>query len=95
MRFASIDIGSNSLRLLVAERTGGSWRTVHSQTRVSRLSGGFDPKTRLLHPASIDRTVGILAEYGKTIRELGARATSAASTGITRKAVTRRNFSRG
>jgi exopolyphosphatase / guanosine-5'-triphosphate,3'-diphosphate pyrophosphatase len=85
--YASIDTGSNSLRLLVARhRADGLWETLHTETRITRLSGGFDQDTALLAPESMDRTVAVLADYAKIIQRLGAAHVEIATTGITRKA---------
>lgn len=70
-RVAAIDIGTNSTRLLVAERDAdGSLVTVERLMRITRLGQGVD-KAKALAPEAIDRTVAVLAEYRTVMDELG------------------------
>jgi exopolyphosphatase/guanosine-5'-triphosphate,3'-diphosphate pyrophosphatase len=76
---AAIDCGTNSTRLLVVDRAGG---TLDRQTRITRLGEGVDRTGRLSVPA-IGRTVSVLAEYRMLMDRFGvvrcrATATSAA-----------------
>lgn len=74
-RVASIDIGTNSTRLLVAEAGDGSvpLRTVERLMRITRLGQGVD-RAGSLHPDAIDRTVAVLAEYRQVMDDLGVPA---------------------
>lgn len=71
-RVASIDIGTNSTRLLVAEAGagGGPLVTVERQMRITRLGQGVD-RTGALVPEAIDRTVAVLADYRADMDRLG------------------------
>jgi exopolyphosphatase/guanosine-5'-triphosphate,3'-diphosphate pyrophosphatase len=71
-RVAAIDIGTNSTRLLVAERgQGGSpLITVERLMRITRLGQGVD-RTGSLAADAMDRTVTVLAEYRKVMDDLG------------------------
>ena len=70
-RVASIDIGTNSTRLLVAEADGpdGSLRTVERLMRITRLGQGVDRERRLVTEA-VDRTVEVLREYRELMDRL-------------------------
>ena len=61
-RVASIDIGTNSTRLLVAESGGAGTPlvTVERLMRITRLGQGVD-HAGTLTPDAIDRTVAVLA----------------------------------
>lgn len=73
-RVAAIDIGTNSTRLLVAERgADGALVTVERLMRITRLGQGVD-KTGALAPEAIDRTVAVLAEYRTVMDGLGVPA---------------------
>jgi exopolyphosphatase/guanosine-5'-triphosphate,3'-diphosphate pyrophosphatase len=84
-RVASIDMGTNSTRLLVAESDGaGGLRTVERLMRITRLGQGVDGDRRLA-PEAIERTVAVLREYREVMDRLDvpagrvrATATSAA-----------------
>jgi exopolyphosphatase / guanosine-5'-triphosphate,3'-diphosphate pyrophosphatase len=69
MRVASIDIGTNSVLLLVAERKrDGSVVPVLERATITRLGEGVD-RTRTLLPAAVERTLACLAAYAEDIRE--------------------------
>jgi exopolyphosphatase/guanosine-5'-triphosphate,3'-diphosphate pyrophosphatase len=88
VRLASIDVGSNTLRLLVAEQgDAGRWIVLHRESRIVRPSGGFDTVTRRLDDAAMVRTEATLADFARTVRDFGATRIAAAATGIWRQAV--------
>ena len=75
---AAIDVGTNSVRLLVAEPGPSTARpaplTTHERLmRITRLGAGVDANGRL-DPAAIDRTVTVLQEYRERIDRLRRRA---------------------
>ncbi len=74
-RVASIDIGTNSTRLLVAEggADGGPLVTVERLMRITRLGQGVD-RTGALAPEAVDRTVAVLTEYREVMDRLGVPA---------------------
>jgi exopolyphosphatase / guanosine-5'-triphosphate,3'-diphosphate pyrophosphatase len=99
-RVAAVDIGTNSVRLLVADgeggtRDGGDARAakvapVERLMRITRLGQGVN-ETRALHPDAIERTLTVLREYREVIDRLGgvtsirATATSAARDSANRE----------
>ncbi len=92
MRLAAVDIGTNSVRLLVAEvGTDGSVRTLDRRMRITRLGQGVDA-SRLLAPEAIERTLGVLREYRQVIAELGAVHVRATATSAARDALNRDDF---
>jgi exopolyphosphatase/guanosine-5'-triphosphate,3'-diphosphate pyrophosphatase len=54
---ACIDIGTNSVLLLVAERVGTQVRAVHERAMITRLGQGVDVERRL-SAAGTERTLG-------------------------------------
>ena len=86
-RLASVDIGTNSVRLLVAdiegEGTAARVTTVDRRMRITRLGQGVDGDHRL-HPDAIARTLAVLDEYGAAARELGVEALRATATSAAR-----------
>jgi exopolyphosphatase/guanosine-5'-triphosphate,3'-diphosphate pyrophosphatase len=74
-RVASIDIGTNSTRLLVGEAgtDGGPLVPVERLMRITRLGEGVD-RTGALVPEAVDRTVTVLAEYRDVMDRLGVPA---------------------
>lgn len=70
-RYAAIDCGTNSTRLLVAEIDSvGQLITIERLMRITRLGQGVDTSGRLA-PDAIGRTVTVLEEYRKVLDDLG------------------------
>jgi exopolyphosphatase/guanosine-5'-triphosphate,3'-diphosphate pyrophosphatase len=91
-RVASIDCGTNSIRLLVADVPAvGAHRDLLRRMEVVRLGEGVDA-TGQLAPQAIERTRRVLAEYAGAARELGATAVRMVATSATRDAANRGEF---
>jgi exopolyphosphatase/guanosine-5'-triphosphate,3'-diphosphate pyrophosphatase len=61
-RAATIDIGTNSVLLLIAEERDGATRALLERATITRLGQGVDA-TGVLAPAAIERTEGCLRDY--------------------------------
>lgn len=88
MRVATIDIGTNSTLLLVAERPdegSGALVPVLEQATITRLGRGVD-RTRALDPAAVEATLACLAGYAAEIRRAGATRVDAVGTSAMRDA---------
>jgi exopolyphosphatase/guanosine-5'-triphosphate,3'-diphosphate pyrophosphatase len=68
MRVATIDIGTNSVLLLIAELESGALRPIVERATVTRLGEGVDRNRRLLPEAS-ERTLTCLAGYARVLRD--------------------------
>ena len=69
MRVAAIDIGTNTVLLLIAEvGDGGGIVPVLERAEITRLGQGVD-RTRSLDPAAVERTLACLRDYGSAIAE--------------------------
>ena len=94
-RVASIDIGTNSTRLLVAEAgpAGGPLVTVERLMRITRLGQGVDRSGALVAEA-VDRTVAVLREYREIMDRLGVPAgrVRMSATSASRDAANRDEF---
>jgi exopolyphosphatase/guanosine-5'-triphosphate,3'-diphosphate pyrophosphatase len=93
---AAIDCGTNSTRLLVAERDGdGSVRTLERLMRITRLGRGVDA-TGELEPTAVERTVEVLREYREVMDRLGVApdpgAVRMTATSAARDATNREGF---
>jgi len=91
MRAATIDIGTNSVLLLVADSEGGALRPVLERAAVTRLGEGVDRNRRLL-PAACERTLACLAEYARELRALGVSRLDAVGTSAMRDAAGGQEF---
>jgi exopolyphosphatase / guanosine-5'-triphosphate,3'-diphosphate pyrophosphatase len=85
MRVATIDIGTNSVLLLVAESEGGALRPVLERATVTRLGEGVDRNRRLLD-AACERSLACLSAYAAALRELEVSQLAAVGTSAMRDA---------
>lgn len=86
MRVATVDIGTNTVLLLVVERAAdGSVKVLRERAQITRLGEGVD-RTRQLAPAAVERTRACLAEYARETRELGVDRVAVVGTSAMRDA---------
>jgi exopolyphosphatase/guanosine-5'-triphosphate,3'-diphosphate pyrophosphatase len=86
VRVASIDIGTNTVLLLIAERDPqGRLVPIVERARITRLGQGVD-RSRALAPEAVERTLESLAEYGSLLRQHGVREVDAVGTSAMRDA---------
>jgi exopolyphosphatase/guanosine-5'-triphosphate,3'-diphosphate pyrophosphatase len=86
VRRAVIDVGTNSIKLLVADVSGREVRPVHEESRQTRLGQGFY-ETRRLQPEAIAHTAAAVWEFAETAREKGAGSIRVIATSAARDAV--------
>lgn len=92
MNIAVIDIGTNTVLLLVAQcNAGGDITTLAYEQRVPRLGQGVD-SSRNLHPDSMERVVGVLEEYHGILGRYGVSHIVACATSAVRDAHNRDGF---
>lgn len=68
MKVATIDIGTNSVLLLIAETQGNHLAPVHEVSTITRLGQRVD-KDRRLHADAVRRTLRCLEDYASRMRE--------------------------
>ena len=88
---AAIDCGTNSIRLLIAERVDGRLRDLHREMRIVRLGEGVDATGRFA-AAALARTEAALADYAVLLREHSVRKLRMVATSATRDAANRDEF---
>ena len=91
-RLGAVDIGTNSVRLLVADVEGAGSNavvtTIDRRMTITRLGQRVDGDRRL-HPDAIARTLAVLDQYGAVARDLGVEAMRATATSAARDASNR------
>ena len=88
MRGACIDIGSNTTRLLVADREGDGLREVHQERVFTRISRGLTDGGAISE-AKIAEVTCVVAEQLERARELGAGHIDVVATAAIRRAANR------
>jgi exopolyphosphatase/guanosine-5'-triphosphate,3'-diphosphate pyrophosphatase len=84
-RVASVDLGTNSTRLLVADVDDGRVEPIVRRSVVTGLGEGVDARRRLL-PVPIARVRNVLSEFRRELEQLGAERTLAVATSAVRDA---------
>ena len=85
-RRAVIDVGTNSVKLLVAEVAGRLVDPLLEQSEQTRLGSGFY-ETNRLQPAAIARTARAVAEFARKAAEWSAVSTRVIATSAARDAL--------
>lgn len=80
IRYAVIDVGTNSVKFRLAERTtDGQWTTLEDRAEVTRLGEGIE-STGAIAPPAVDRTALAIEAMAETARDAGVRAIAAVGT---------------
>ena len=94
-RFAAIDVGTNSVLLLVAERQpDGRFIAVEERSDITRLGQGVDQSKRLA-PDALEATLKAVERYAHEARELGAKGIVVSATSAARDATNGHEFIEG
>ena len=90
-RVAAIDCGTNSIRLLIADRDGGRLTDLHREMRIVRLGEGVDATGRFAADA-LARTEAALRDYAELLRHFDVGRVRMVATSATRDAANRDQF---
>lgn len=92
-RVGAVDCGTNSIRLLIADRidAGGRLADVHREMRIVRLGQGVDA-TGQFAPEALERTRAALVDYADLMRRHGVEKVRMVATSATRDAANRDVF---
>lgn len=92
-RAAVIDIGTNSIKLLVAERSGPGFNTLVERTAVTRLGEGLSKSGRL-SDAAMRRAEDVITRFADLAGKLGVGTVTALGTQALRQAANGTEFAR-
>ena len=90
-RVAAIDCGTNSIRLLIADISGGNFKEIVRQMQVVRLGQGVDVN-KAFHPDAIARTLSAVEQYAQQIRNNNVEKIRFCATSASRDATNRDLF---
>jgi exopolyphosphatase/guanosine-5'-triphosphate,3'-diphosphate pyrophosphatase len=93
-RVAAIDCGTNSIRLLIADITGGNFKEVLRTMEIVRLGQGVD-QNKSFHPDAITRTLSAVEKFAQLIASKGVEKIRFCATSATRDASNRELFTNG
>lgn len=95
MRIASIDMGTNTFRLLVSETAGaGSLRKLYVGREITRLGEGLTPENMLINPGAMDRALKALSGFSHKLSEYGVGKLRAVATSAVRESLNGPDFVR-
>jgi exopolyphosphatase/guanosine-5'-triphosphate,3'-diphosphate pyrophosphatase len=91
-RYATIDVGTNTVRLLIADaERGGTYRTVFQEQVITRLGERLQETGSLSHTA-VERTIRVLQRFAQTAKDHRVEQILAVTTSAAREAGNRAEF---
>jgi len=91
-RIAAIDVGTNTVRLLIADyETGNKIFPVMRKEVITRLGENFFPQ-KIIAPAARERTIAVLRDYNQLITESKAEKVIAVGTSVIRESTNSASF---
>lgn len=93
MRIASIDIGTNTVRLLIGELSEtGNLDKLDIQRVITRLGEGFSQNNGLIAESAEKRTIQALSEFREALAAYRVEHTRAVATSVVRESSNREEF---
>ncbi|HEX9665485.1 MAG TPA: Ppx/GppA phosphatase family protein [Thermodesulfobacteriota bacterium] len=92
MRIASIDIGTNTIRILICETAGKRISKIYVDQVITRLGGGYKRDERLLTDTAIKRSIIVLKEFSKIIKSYGVDRSRIVATSVVRESINGHEF---
>jgi exopolyphosphatase / guanosine-5'-triphosphate,3'-diphosphate pyrophosphatase len=90
-RVAAVDCGTNSIRLLIADKVDGRLRDVHREMRIVRLGQGVDAAGEFA-PDALARTQAALSDYARLLRDFDVSDVRMVATSAARDVANRDEF---
>jgi len=86
VRTASIDIGTNTIRLLICEQTDdGVLHKLYIDRVITRLGEGFPDDKKILNRKAVDRSIAALKDFSQIIKDYNVSKIRAVATSVVRE----------
>lgn len=93
MRVASIDIGTNTLRLLILEvKSADKNKRLYIGREITRLGEGFSDENKLINKNAMDRSVSALSNFARIVKEYNVDRVRAVATSAVRESLNGTEF---
>jgi len=92
---ASIEIGTNSIRMLIAEKgiSENTLKPILRKRAITRLGKNFNKKeAQIIEPEPISRSISVLENFFDIARQFGISSPIVVATGVVREARNRNDF---
>ncbi len=86
MRIASIDIGTNTFRILVGEAKDKELKKLYIDRVITRLGGGFNKEGRIPEDVA-SRALGVLREFADVLKKYQVEKIRAVATSVVRESI--------
>jgi len=90
MKIGAIDIGTNSVRLLIAEKNGG-WHDLRRELEITRLGEDVN-RTHKIKPGAMERTLAALSKHKDLFERYGVENVRVVATSAMRDAANSADF---
>ncbi len=90
MKIGAIDIGTNSVRLLIAEKNA-EWRDLRRELEITRLGEDVN-RTHSIKPEAMERTLAALAKYKELLERYAVEKVRVVATSAMRDAANSADF---
>ncbi|MFQ5786741.1 MAG: exopolyphosphatase [Thermodesulfobacteriota bacterium] len=87
MRIASLDIGTNTFRILICESKGKQLRTLYINRVITRLGGGFTKGGKIITEEAIERSIRVLKEFSRNLEKYKVERVRAIATSVVRESL--------
>lgn len=91
MLVAAIDVGSNTIRMLIGEVQDNILSRIHSDRAITRLAKGIE-ETGNLGEENMNKSISVLKDFSRSIKSYGATCVTAVGTSALREAKNNRSF---
>lgn len=92
MRIASIDIGTNTFRILISELNGNELKKIYIDRVITRLGGGFSRIEKLISEEAIKRALAVLQGFAKILKQYEVEKVRAVATSVVRDSLNGHEF---